>query len=372
MAILRLDGIHREVGDFVILEAITAAIAHGERIGLVGANGAGKTTLLRICAGRDEPDRGTINRKRGLTVGLLAQEANLDRSFAAAPTLRAAVRAGAAELEQVESRLRRLEEDGAAAVESAEYAGLREQFDIAGGYSLDVRVEAALSGLGFNAADWQRPPTELSGGEQTRAALARLLVADPDLLLLDEPTNHLDVSAIEWLEQTLVARRGALLVAAHDRAFLDAVVTRVWELRDRRLTPFRGNYAAYHRQREERDARQQLDAESIRQQIEREDELIQRYRSHRKFGKMHEHERRREALAEQRVEGPSRRQTLVLGGNALLGGGPQRSGDMVVALEELVAGFPGRPVVSVPRLVATRGERVGIVGPNGAGKTTLL
>jgi ATP-binding cassette subfamily F protein 3 len=372
VAILRLHEVRREVGDFVILDSITAAIAHGERVGLVGANGAGKTTLLRICAGRDEPDRGTINRKRGLTVGLLAQEANLDASFIAAPSLRSAVRSGAATLEGMELRLHALEEAGASAVESVEYASLRDHFDHAGGYTLDLRVEAALSGLGFAPDDWQRSPAELSGGEQTRAALARLLVADPDLLMLDEPTNHLDVSAIEWLEQTLAARARALLVAAHDRAFLDAVVTRVWELRDRRLTAFRGNYAAYHRQRVERDARQQRDAQTVRQQIEREDELIQRYRSHRNFSKMHEHERRREALAGQRVEGPSRQQQLRLGGQALLGGGPQRSGDMVVALEELHAGFSGRPVVSVPRLVATRGERIGIVGPNGAGKTTLL
>ncbi|CAN5776227.1 ABC-F family ATP-binding cassette domain-containing protein [soil metagenome] len=372
MAILRLHDVRREVGDFVILDSITASIAHGERVGLVGANGAGKTTLLRIGAGIDEPDHGTVTRKRDLTLGLLGQEANLDAPFAGAPTLRAAVRAGAAAMEGMELRLRALEEAGASAVESAEYSHLREQFELAGGYSLDVRVEAALSGLGFAPADWQRSPAELSGGEQTRAALARLLVADPDLLMLDEPTNHLDVAAIEWLESTLAARSRALLVAAHDRAFLDSVVTRVWELRDRRLAFFRGNYAAYHRQRIERDARQQRDAESVRQQVEREDELIQRYRSHRKYSKMHEHERRREALAGQQVDGPSRQQQLRLGGQALLGGGPQRSGDMVVALEELHAGFPGRPVVAVPRLVATRGERVGIVGPNGAGKTTLL
>jgi ATP-binding cassette subfamily F protein 3 len=372
VAILRLSEVRREIGDFVILDSISASVAHGDRIGLVGANGAGKTTLLRICSGRDEPDGGTVTRKRGLTVGLLAQEANMDPAFTRAPSLRAAVRHGAAALEEMELRLRRLEESGAEAVQSAEYSTLRDQFEAVGGYSLDVRVEAALSGLGFSTDDWPRPPTELSGGEQTRASLARLLVADPDLLILDEPTNHLDVSAIEWLEQALSGRAGATLAASHDRAFLDAVVTRVWEIRDRRLTAFRGNYAAYFLQREERDARQRLDADTNRQQIEREAELIQRYRSHRKYSKMHEHERRRDALQAQQVEGPSRAQRLRLTDQALLGGGPTRSGDMVVHLEELVAGFPGRPVIEVPRLVASRGDRIGIVGPNGAGKTTLL
>jgi ATP-binding cassette subfamily F protein 3 len=376
VAILRLADVRREIGDFVILDSIGVAIAHGERVGLVGANGAGKTTLLRICAGRDEPDAGTVHRKRGMSIGLLAQEANLDPTFAHWGSLRAAVRAGAVELEEMEARLAALESAGSEAVQSDEYAGLRERFDAAGGYALDLRVESTLSGLGFDQPDWRRPPLELSGGEQTRAALARLLVADPDLLLLDEPTNHLDVAAIEWLESALAARSRALLVASHDRAFLDAVAARIWELRDRRLEAFRGNYSAYLMQREERDARQRRQAETQAEQIEREKVLVQRYRSHRKFSKMHEHERRLEALAEARLEAPRSQRRLALTGTGLGGGGgsarPARSGDSVVSMEDLVAGFPGRAVVRAPRLDAARGERIGLVGPNGAGKTTLL
>ena len=295
MAILRLESAHREIGMDVILDSINVAVARGERIGLVGANGAGKTTLLRLCAGRDDPDTGKVFRAAGLRVGLLAQESNLDQSFATSPTLRAAVRSGAGELEQLEARLTALESAGASAVESAEYARLRDEFEARGGYSLDLRVDAALSGLGFARNDWERPPTELSGGQQTRAALARILVAELDLLLLDEPTNHLDVAAIEWLEKTLAERPGTLIVASHDRAFLDAVVDRIWELRDRRLVTFRGNYAAYLMQREERDARARKDADSHAEAIDRERELVQRYRSHRKFPKMHEHEARLEA-----------------------------------------------------------------------------
>ena len=213
------------------------------------------------------------------------------------------------------------------------------------------------------------------------------MIADPDLLLLDEPTNHLDIDALEWLEVHLQRRSGSLLVASHDRAFLDATVTRVWELRDRRLTPFRGNYSAYHRQRVERDERAAKEAGTHAEQIARERELVQRYRSHRKFSKMHEHEARLEKLQEEQRAVPQASRRLVLPGRALVGDTPSRSGEIVVRVEEAVVGYlpgrgahdaDGRPasvqtvVARAPFLAAQRGERIGIVGPNGAGKTTLL
>jgi ATP-binding cassette subfamily F protein 3 len=395
MSILRLSGVVREVGTFVILDRIDSAVAVGDRIGLVGPNGSGKTTLLRLCAGLDEPDRGEVGRKRGLTLGMLAQEAHLDEVFMASPDLRTAVRRGAAHLERLEAELARMEGAGHAA--DAAYADLRTRFDALGGYTLDLRVEEALSGLGFPREEWSRPPTALSGGQQTRAALARLVVADPDLLLLDEPTNHLDLAALEWLEEHLRRRAGSLIVASHDRAFLDATVTRIWELRDRRLTLFRGDYSAYHRQREERDSRATKDAETSAEAIRRERELVQRYRSHRKFSKMHEHEARLERLQESRTEAPRKGRRLALPSAALAGGGPARSGEIALRIEDLAIGYlPGRRpepelpddtaevalpaaplleprlVARVPFLAAQRGERIGIVGPNGAGKTTLL
>src|SRR5206468_8284905 len=154
-------------------------------------------------------------------------------------------------------------------VQEPPYADLQHEFEARGGYTLDLRVDEALSGLGFGRGEWAKPPTALSGGEQTRATLARLVIAQPDLLLLDEPTNHLDIGAIEWLEEHLRRRHGALLVASHDRAFLDATVTRIWELRDRKLTTFRGDYSAYHRQRAERDVRAIKDADTQADQIAR-------------------------------------------------------------------------------------------------------
>src|SRR6266540_1163643 len=386
MSILRLSGVRREVGTLVILDDVSAAIALGDRIGLVGPNGAGKTTLLRIAAGLDEPDGGEVQRRRGLALGFLLQESHFDAACMAAPALRSAVPAAAANLERMEAELQALEVEYR--VTEPAYEALQHEFDVLGGYSLDQRVDEALSGLGFPREEWSRPPVAMSGGQQTRAALARLVIADPDLLLLDEPTNHLDLDALEWLEEHLRRRAGSLVVASHDRAFLDATVIRVWELRDRRLTAFRGNYSAYHRQREERDARATKDVETQAAAIARERELVQRYRSHRKFSKMHEHEARLERLQGERVEAPVRRRRVRLAATPLGGARAARSGELAVRMEELVAGYlpardpgaangrtpPGAPVavLRAPWLVARRGERIGIVGPNGSGKTTLL
>jgi ATP-binding cassette, subfamily F, member 3 len=385
MSLVRLTDVTREIGTFTILDSVTAAVALGDRIGLVGPNGAGKTTLLWIVAGTDEPDRGTVTSKRGLSVGLLAQEAHLDETFMAAPDLRSAVRAGAAHLEAMAAELASLEASGK--VTEHVYADLQHRYDTLGGYTLDLRVDAALSGLGFSRAEWAKPPTALSGGEQTRAALAKLVIADPDLLLLDEPTNHLDLDALEWLEEHLRRRAGSLLVASHDRAFLDGTVSRIWELRDRRLTIFRGDYSAYRRQRDERDARAVKEVATQADQIERERELVQRYRSQRKFPKMHEHEARLERLLAERRDAPRAGRKVGLPQASLVGTGPARSGEIVVRLEDLAVGYlPGRGAVDTegqpastarvvaraPFLAAQRGDRIGIVGPNGAGKTTLL
>jgi ATP-binding cassette subfamily F protein 3 len=407
MSLVRLDDVVREIGTFVILDHVTAAVAAGDRIGLVGPNGAGKTTLLRLVAGRDEPDRGTVHLRRALSLGLLGQEAHLDDAFMAAPDLWAAVRHGARHLETMERELRELEAAGRVA--EPRYADLQHRFETLGGYTLDQRVEEALSGLGFPRSEWDRAPTSLSGGQQTRATLARLVVSDPELLLLDEPTNHLDLAALEWLEEHLRRRTGALVAASHDRAFLDATVSRIWELRDRRLTAFRGDYAAYHRQRIERDALAEKQAVTHAGAVARERELVQRYRSHRKYSKMHEHEARLERLREDVPAAPRKGRRLALPTGALAGGGPARSGELVLRLEDLAIGYlptpsaapdagltvsgqtidddrgairvtppsvaiPAAPklVARVPFLAVQRGERVGIVGPNGAGKTTLL
>ena len=259
----------------------------------------------------------------------------------AAPDLRAAVRHGAAHLERMAEELAELEHAGHAA--ETDYADLQHRFDILGGYTLDQRVDEALSGLGFARDEWLRPPTALSGGQQTRAALARLVISDPDLMLLDEPTNHLDIGAIEWLEEHLRRRSGALLVASPrprvprrdrhpdlgaPRPAADRVPRRLL-----RLSPPADGARRAGRARRPR---------ASTTPIAREMELVQRYRSQRKHVKMHEHEARLEKLKAQAPEAPqkSSRSLELLG--AALAGGPVRSGELVVRVEDLAVGLPAR------------------------------
>jgi len=335
MSLLSLVDVMREIGAVTILEGVSANIAAGERIGLVGPNGAGKTTLLRMMIGRDEPDRGRVDRARNVSIEMLVQESSHDPKLLQAATLTDAVRGGAEEIARIAAQLHAAEASGA--VTTPEYATARQRFDALEGYTIDDRVAAALRGLGFPTSRHTESPTRLSGGEQTRLALARLVITDPDLLLLDEPTNH-------------------------------SVVDRVWEVRNQTVTRFRGNYSAYAQQRIGAELDAERDAERRTKEIARERELIQTYRSHRKYAKMHEHERR---LAEiEPVVAPKRRAVLAISA-AGAGRGPAEP----VRLVEAVVGYrePALRTIARARSIALRrGERVGVVGPNGAGKTTLL
>ena len=366
MSIVTLSDVRREIGAAVILDEVTLSVAAGERIGLVGPNGAGKTTLLKMVAGIESPDQGRVQHAKGLRINLLAQESAQDLELLNAATLTEAVVGGAAEIVSLAAALREMELEGRAG--SSEYAEARTRFDAADGYALEDRVGAALRGLGFPTARHSEAPARLSGGEQTRVALARLVIADPDLLLLDEPTNHLDIQAIEWLEGALRARHGALIVASHDRAFLDAVIDRVWEVRAHHVTRFRGDYSAYAKQRGAADEGDERDADRREKEIARERELIQTYRSHRKYAKMHEHERRLAAIEPVVRERKAATLSIAAAG---AGRGPAEP----LRLSEASIGYrePARvEIARVRSLALRRGERIGIVGPNGAGKSTLL
>ena len=386
MSILRLTGVTREVGTFVILDAIDASIALGDRIGLVGPNGAGKTTLLRLASGRDEPDLGEVHRKRNLTLGLLAQEAHFDEAFMASPDLRQAVRTGAAHLDRMAERLAVMERDGK--VTDHAYAELLHQYEILGGYTLDQRVDSALTGLGFTRDEWAKPPSALSGGEQTRASLARLVIADPDLLLLDEPTNHLDLDALEWLEEHLRRRSGSLLVASHDRAFLDATVDRDLGAarpaadgvprRLQRLPPPARRARRTSRQGCRHTGRADRPREGADPALPEPPQVQQAARARGSAraagggaarGTQGEPEagdpddragRRRRPVTQRRDRGAPR------GSGGRLPAGAR--GDGAGRLDR----DRGEDVARAPFLAAQRGERIGIVGPNGAGKTTLL
>jgi ATP-binding cassette, subfamily F, member 3 len=364
MSIVRLTDVTREVGTFAILDAVSGAIALGDRIGLVGPNGAGKTTLLRIVAGVDEPDRGAVARKRRLSVGLLAQEAHLDETFMAAPDLRTAVRAGAAHLETMAAELASLEAEGR--VTDPAYADLQHQYDVLGGYTLDLRVDAALSGLGFTRAEWAKPPSGLSGGEQTRAALARLVIAEPDLMLLDEPTNHLDLEARNWLETYLNEYPHAVILVSHDRFFLDAVVTRIADLTLRTLTDYHTNYSGYlaeHRERIEamRKAKREQDEEVARVKM-----FIDRFRYQAtKAAQVQSRIKQLEKVVP--IEVPPERKKISFHFPACA-----KSGRMVIELKRARKAYGDLTVFTGLDLHIARGDRIALVGPNGAGKSTLM
>jgi len=349
-----------------VFEGISLEIPHAARIGLVGPNGSGKTTLLRLIAGLERPTAGRLQRAKGLRIGYLPQQAQLEGEG----TLWEAMEAVFADLRAQAEELRRLEAQMAdpdrRQEAMARYGPLLEAFEAAGGYTYPTRIEQVLSGLGFSPADLHRPLGHLSGGQRTRALLARLLLEDPDLLLLDEPTNHLDLDGIEWLEGYLRAWKGAMVVVAHDRAFLDQVIEQVWELAFGRLTAYRGNYSRYVVQREERLARQREEYERQQEEIARTQEFIRRYKAGQRSRQARGREKRLARL--ERVERPREVQPMRLDL-----GRPLRSGDLVLGLYDLTVGYdPAAPLFTVEEAELRRGERVALLGPNGSGKTTLL
>ena len=366
MSILTARNLAKSYGPHDVFEGVSFEIPQETKIALVGPNGSGKTTLLCLVAGLQEPTAGVINRAKGLRIGYLPQRAD----FSGTATPWEAMLEIFADLETQAAELRRLE---VAMAESAtreqalqQYSRALERFEIAGGYGYEQRIKHVLSGLGFDEADFHRPLAQLSGGERTRALLARLLLEEPDLLLLDEPTSHLDLAGIEWLEGYLKAWKGSVLVVAHDRAFLDAVVAQVWDLVWGRMEQYRGNYSAYLAQRAARLARQQTEYEAQQEFITKTKDFIRRNIAG---------ERSREAKGRQkrlaRLEQVERTQdyhpmTLSLGQAA-------RSGDLVLGLYDLAVGYDARaPLMTIEELELRRGQQVALLGPNGSGKTTLV
>ena len=364
MALLTVSNLSKFYGAEQILADITLEVHAGDRIALVGLNGCGKSTLLEIIAGHLEPDTGAAYRARHTRLGYLPQNPDFD----GAGTLWEAMEAVFEGLLEQSQELRRLEQRMAAGDEAAleRYGVLLESFDNAGGFNYEGRIGQVLGGLGFHKDEFEMPVAHLSGGQKTRALLARLLLEEPDLLLLDEPTNHLDIEGIEWLEEQLRSWKGALIVVAHDRAFLDAVVTRVWELSRTQIDAYRGNYTAYTEQRTARRQQQQAAFAAQQEHIAKTEDYIRRYmagqRSTQAKGRLRRLER------EARLERPQEAQHIRLDLHTNI-----RSGNLVLGLYDLQAGYEANaPLVTVEEAEIRRGERVALVGPNGSGKTTLL
>lgn len=369
MSLLTANALAKSFGPVDIFSDISLSIPHRARIGLVGPNGVGKTTLLRILLGEDEPSAGEIQRSRGLRMAYLPQEARLltDR------TLWQECQTVFSDLIEQQAELTRLEAAMADPQQTEAvlpvYGRLQEVFEHAGGYTYETRIRQTLTGLGFTRADLNRPLAHLSGGQRTRALLAKLLLSDPDLLLLDEPTNHLDISAVEWLENYLKDWPGAVLIVSHDRYFLDQVVDTVWEMTPA-MEVYRGNYSAYLVQREERYQRRLEEYQTQQEFIEKEEEYIRRNIAGQNTRQAQGRRRRLERMLEEvRLAPPKQSRNMRF---RLQAGG--RSGDLVIRTDALSVGYhdEGRPLFDAPDLVLKRGECAAVIGPNGAGKTTFL
>jgi ATP-binding cassette subfamily F protein 3 len=257
MSVLTAINLSQSYGFVDVFTGLSASVPQGAKIGLVGPNGVGKTTLLKLLCGIEEPAWGEVRVAKGVRVGYLRQEA-MDAFEHDANTVHEEMLTAFAHVHAIEKRMREIEEglsEGDASTHDAllaEYGELQEQFAHLGGYDIETNISQTLIGLGFTKDNWDTEVQHLSGGQKTRALLARLLLEQPDLLILDEPTNHLDIEAIEWLEKAMREWKGALIVSSHDRYFLDNVVNTIWEMGRSRIEVYRGNYTAYTKQRDER------------------------------------------------------------------------------------------------------------------------
>jgi ATP-binding cassette, subfamily F, member 3 len=371
MPLIAANNVVKSFGDMGVLAGVSCALEPGEKVGLVGRNGAGKTTLLRIMARLDIPEEGSVSLRPGATVGYLSQIPAIDEGY----TLWDEAAAAFAGLRTIERRLAEAEAALAApeihgdehrlSLALEDYGRLRDRFERGGGFTYEAEIRRALSGLGFQEGQWSQPLGSMSGGQQSRAALARLLLSAPDLLLLDEPTNHLDLDALEWLQEFLGGYRGALLLVSHDRYLLDAVTVRTLELEDGHLDEYPGNYSFYVGERAARHERQQEAFERQREEIDALKAYIRRYRAGQKSRQAKSREKRLARI--EPIEAPRTVRTLAFRLET-----SRRGPQTILRFRNVTKRFGDREVFRRVTLEIRRGERVGLIGSNGAGKTTLL
>ena len=363
-------------GAELIFSGVSFRVDARDRIGLVGPNGAGKTTLLNLLAGRLEQERGEIALAQGVSVGYLPQVADFHPERSLADEMRAVfthVRAWERELAELAARMSdpaALRDPEAYHALLERYAEMQARFEHAGGYTIEPRVRQVLDGLGFTREQQEAPARQLSGGQQTRAALGRLLLLEPDLLLLDEPTNHLDLAALEWLETYLGAWRGAVIVVSHDRYFLDRVTTRTIEIAHQRAELYPGAYSKYVQLRAERLERWRKDYEAQQEHIAHTEEFIRRYKAGQRAKEARGRQKQLDRL--ERIERPPTESTIKFHLGAAI-----EPGQIALTTEKLVVGFEGGSDGAALRVrmadtIVERGARIGLIGPNGSGKTTLL
>jgi ATP-binding cassette subfamily F protein 3 len=368
MPVVVASGLRKEFAGTLLFEGVSFSLDRGERMALAGANGVGKTTLLQAIAGNTELQAGALALAKGTRIALHDQRPPLERGL----DLRSYMVSARADLLEAEKELTRLE---AAMSEGAHdpptlrrYAKAQARLEHAGGYGWRVSYEAAARGLGFSQADLERPLESFSGGELTRASLARALGTGADLLLLDEPTNHLDVASIEWLETELYRLDAALILVAHDRWFLEAATTCVLELEGCRGTFFSGRWHAW---REERVVREQHAARVAARQAEaiaRLERFVARFRYGTKSRQAQSKLKQIARIEAERTEAPARARRS-LGFEFLK---PARSGRTVLEAKGLTVEAGSRSLLTGVDLVLESGEHVALIGANGSGKTTLV
>ena len=368
MSLLLVNDLKRHYGATEVLRGANLRIEPGDKIGVVGRNGAGKTTLLRILEGLEEPDAGTVQLARGARLGYVKQRPD----FAPGMSARGYVATGLDEVHAVERELEQCaEEMGRAEGEQLERAMLRhdelsQRMEFLGGWDTERRVEAVLSGIGLSEHLWDRDAATLSGGEKSRAALARELVATPDLLLLDEPTNHLDLVGIEWLEEYIKELKGAVLIVSHDRRLLDRAAGAIVELEFGQLKRYPGNYTRYVALRQERFAAEHKAWSQQQDMLRRETSFIKKHMGSQRTAEAKGRQKKLSHVV--RLPQPHndvRKPTIKLAS-------AERGGELVIEGIDLAAGYDGEALFTGLGVRVGRGERIGIVGPNGAGKTTLL
>ena len=368
MLLLSCSDLSRAFDRDPLFENLGFELFHGERVGFVGPNGAGKTTLMRILGGFDQPDSGDVKLHAGAKLMLLEQEAD----FPPERTLFEEAKSAFNEFLHAQEELIRVAEEMSATEDPIEQKSLAARYDRLNellrhhdAYSLDHKVEEVLGGLGFEKQDYDRPLGTFSGGQQRRVLLAKMLLASPDIMLLDEPSNHLDIDATRWLENYLVQQPQAMLIVSHDRYFLNRVVTKIFELSNRNITSYPGNFQQYVRLRDERYEQQMKTWEAQREYIEKQEELIRR--TH--YGQMAKMAQSRMRALEkiETVERPT-----IIGTPQMHFGKVVRAGDIIVHAEDLTKSFGDNVLFENLSFTLQRGKRLGLIGPNGVGKTTLL